>query len=115
MKQRPHNMRARAALLLLIASVILCAMGAYLAVQRVIPLPYLTIGDLLRLVLYSAVFLWGILVIYGASTLPAERIARFTRFRTAFEEPFARAAFTILGLTMVVLSLLSMNSVFNGP
>ena len=117
MNQPPHNTRAWVAFVLLLGVGLLCAMGAYLVIQasRIIPLLYLPLGDLLRIVLYCVLLLWGILVIYGATTLPPERMARFTRLATGFEVPFARVAFTTIGLIMAIISLLLIMGVLSKP
>jgi hypothetical protein len=105
------------AILLLICSLGLCGIGAYTIAQSVglVRLPPPSLGLFLRLGMYVLVLVWGIVVIYGANTLPERRMIKFTRFATGFEVTAARIGFTVLGIGMVILSILWLHRLFGLP
>ncbi len=107
----------RVAVLLLSASFLLCAAGAYTVVQSAgfFPLPPPSLGLFLRLVLYLLVMSCGATVIYAANTLPEDRVLKFTRFGTGFEIAGARWAYTVLGIAMIALSYLWLENLFDVP
>ena len=115
--RRPLTWKDWIPLLLLLASGVLCALGSYPLIQasRLVPLPYLTVSQLMQIPLCIALFAWGLTVVYGANTIPSRRMADFTRFGTGWEEGSARAIFTFIGVAMIAISLASLNQLLTMP